>query len=82
MNLYKIKRTDSVGYDEYDSAVVVAPNEDEARKIHPARYQHLASTWTDWTNQPETLKVEYVGKAAAKNSWRGGSTQQGVVAGA
>jgi hypothetical protein len=26
MNLYKLERTDSCGYDEYDSMIVAAPN--------------------------------------------------------
>lgn len=35
MNLYLIERDDPPDYDEYDSAVVVANNADEARCIHP-----------------------------------------------
>lgn len=36
MNIYLIERPDSVDYDEYDSAVVYAFSEEEARKIHPS----------------------------------------------
>ena len=35
MNLYLISQTRNSGWDTYDSAVVVAKSEDEARKIHP-----------------------------------------------
>jgi hypothetical protein len=38
MNIYKIERIDSCGYDEYDSAIVAAENESDARTIHPAHY--------------------------------------------
>lgn len=34
-NIYIIRRTDRVGYDTYDSAVVVADNKDEAKCISP-----------------------------------------------
>lgn len=35
MNLYKVSRTDSVRYEEFDSIVVQAPDEQSARRIHP-----------------------------------------------
>ena len=33
--LWLVSRTDSIGYDEYGSAVVAADTEEEARTIHP-----------------------------------------------
>ncbi len=36
MNIYLIKRRDECDYDEYDSAVVVAETEQDARNTHPA----------------------------------------------
>lgn len=38
MNLYLISQTINEGYDTYDSAVVAAESEDEARKIHPSPF--------------------------------------------
>jgi len=38
MKLYKISRVDTVGYDEYDSAVVSAKTKKDARTIHPSPY--------------------------------------------
>lgn len=35
LNLYLIYRTDHIGYDEYDSAVVAAENEVDANLMHP-----------------------------------------------
>ena len=35
MNIYKVYRTDPIGWDEYDSAVVVAENEQQARDLCP-----------------------------------------------
>lgn len=36
--IYIVRRTDSVGYDEYDECVVVARNEDEAFDIANNNY--------------------------------------------
>ena len=49
MKIYKVYRTDKVGYDEFDGAVVVAKDETQARELSPF----------DATN-PETVKVEIV----------------------
>lgn len=35
-SLYLVKRTDNVTWDEYDSFVVCAESEDEARRVHPS----------------------------------------------
>ena len=36
MNIYKLTRPDTCGYDEYDSVIVAAKNEDDAKTIHPS----------------------------------------------
>lgn len=45
MMLWLLERTDSVGYDEYDSLVVRAASEDEARKV--ADSSHCYGPWLD-----------------------------------
>ena len=45
MNIYEISQTANGGYDTYDSAVVVAADEDAARKTHQASY--VGRTWSD-----------------------------------
>jgi hypothetical protein len=73
MNLYKLERTDSLGYDEYDSMIVAAPNEQEARIMHPDGDHWVDGEWkfkdrdgdyrwstSDWCN-PNDLKVECIG---------------------
>jgi len=58
MNLYLIERTDRVGYDEYDSIVVAAENEEEALEMGP--------NWPDkdyggcWASK-EKLIIELIG---------------------
>lgn len=39
MNLYKISQEIHTGYDIYDSAVVCAETEEQAKKIHPSIIQ-------------------------------------------
>lgn len=64
--LWKIERVDNVGYDEYDSAVVVARNEADARMIRPSGEKNEYDKvwkWYGWA-APETIKVTKVGTAA------------------
>lgn len=64
MNLYLVKLPGSHSYDEYDSFVCCAENENLARRIHPDNDE---SAWDDytWVKQSETdkLKVTYLGVA-------------------
>lgn len=77
MNIYKISQTVNVGYDTYDSAVVVAENELEAAKIHPFGLGVLGfnkitckydKPWYEsdtedwsWASRLEDVKVELIG---------------------
>lgn len=38
MNIYKISQNINNGWDTYDSAIVCAESEEDARKIHPSKY--------------------------------------------
>lgn len=40
MNIYLLSQTENDGYDTYDSCVVIAENEEEAKTIHPANNEH------------------------------------------
>jgi len=74
MKIYKIERTDKWSYDDYDSAVVAAESEDDARSIHPdVEYEVLCAREQlengrqngdvhGWTLR-EYIKVTYLGEA-------------------
>lgn len=75
-NFYLLTRTDKVGYDEFDSMIVLAETEQAARQIHPYGYiwngtQWLkadgsSAPWFDcvWSKTgPDTLKVELIDPA-------------------
>ena len=66
MKLWLISQDAERGYDTYDSAVVAAETEDQARMIHPDG--HDESRWEDkrfltWAAEPFLVKVEYLGEA-------------------
>lgn len=62
LKLWLISQDDNTGHDTYDSAVVAAYTEDEARQINPG------GGWEDgcdtWCETPEQVTVEYLGIAA------------------
>lgn len=70
--LWLISQTDNSGYDTYDSAVVCAATEQDARLIHPDAdsrwsgdawvYESGLAVWMDngWTT-PEKVAVEQIG---------------------
>ena len=62
MKLWVISQTVNRGYDTYDSAVVAAETEEEARNILPS-----GESWDDahlygvWASKPSEVTVEYLG---------------------
>jgi hypothetical protein len=70
MNLYLIWQTEDNSYDTYDSAVVCASNEDEARHMDPSYPDGRARTWPgrryydDWCSSPDAVNVKLIGAAA------------------
>lgn len=63
MNIYRIWQTDNNNYDTYDSAVVIAETEEEARNTHPDgnTYKHACSFRGCWVD-PSAVKVDLIGK--------------------
>lgn len=48
MNLYLISQSQVDGYDVFDSAVVAAENEQDAREMHPKDYKKWDSSAQKW----------------------------------
>lgn len=59
MNIYLLEQNDRTGWDTYDSCVVNAYTEENARKIRPASHTDYSSWPLDTTN----VKVTLIGKA-------------------
>jgi hypothetical protein len=70
LSLYRISQNVNNDWDTYDSAVVAARDEDDAKHISPHPYADddwYESTYryafSDWC-RPEDVEVEYIGKAS------------------
>jgi len=71
--LYLISQEENNGYDTYDSAVVVAPDEETAKIIDPANtlqifmtekdWDYNKNSWGSWCSSPDKVKVLYLGDA-------------------
>jgi hypothetical protein len=79
MNLYLLEQSVNTGYDTYDSAIVAAPNEFEAKRISPnPEFYEWSSTHNSWLfmylvpepeemdswARPVDITATYIGKAA------------------
>lgn len=56
--LWLVRRTDVVGYDEYDSMLVAADTEEEARTIHPngaAKAELIDGYWRFFWDIPDSI---------------------------
>lgn len=60
--LYRISQSVVSGYDTYDSAVVCAANEDEARSIHPGGFDVSWGSGS-WPLNTNKVKVDLIGLA-------------------
>ena len=66
LKLYLLTQNDNRGYDTYDSCLVAANSEDEARQIHPCQMwdcSYGGYKRCDWANSPKSVIVEAIGIA-------------------
>ena len=79
MNIYLISQSENLGYDTYDSAVVIAEDEYAARCVHPSDYYVFINNksyfkYSDgrlelqsdsaWVDNPYKVDVEFIGTAS------------------
>ena len=65
MKIYKISQDVNTDWDTYDSAIVIAENEEKAKKTYPGKIKGSAKDrkrWNAWCEIAD-VKVEYVGEA-------------------
>lgn len=75
MKLWLISQNTNNEYDTYDSAVVAAETEDQARGIHPGGeyYQKMWEyDYSPWVKSPSQVFAKYIGEAAP-------GTQPGII---
>ena len=66
MKIFRLSQEVNRGYDTYDSVIVCADSEEDAKTIHPNGYEfnkHLYPNSNPWCNEIESVKVEYIGEA-------------------
>jgi hypothetical protein len=76
LKLFLVSRTDKISYDEYDSMVVAAASDDDARRMTPSPLYDRYKTETGvflheddngrlnaWPMRLSTLSVRYIGVA-------------------
>ena len=65
MKLYLLSQNDNTRYDTYDSCVVCAENEEDAKTIAPdgSVYSIPIRTYPDWASSKETILCEEIGEA-------------------
>lgn len=71
MKLYLLKQNENNSYDTYDSCVVCAENEADAKTISPdgGAFEEGAR-WSNWATRKEAITCEEIGEANA-NQKRG-----------
>lgn len=65
LKLFKIFQTVNNNYDTYDSAIVCAENEDEARKINPdgqGQTHEEPERFSSWCGLKD-VQIQYIGEA-------------------
>jgi len=65
MFIYLVDRNGPCGYDEYDSFIVCADTEEEARTCHPGYDWEPVRRYLgdSWVSSPEDVTVTRIGKA-------------------
>jgi hypothetical protein len=61
--LYLISQNENGGYDTYDSAVICAESENEARLIHPGGEGYSFGFNGTWASHPDGVEVKLIGTA-------------------
>ena len=64
MKIWKISQDETADWDTFDSAVVAADTEMQAKEIHPGGDDRWKNDWCSmWASSPDNVKCECVGEA-------------------
>ena len=73
MKLWIISQIPNSRYDYYDTAIVAAETEIEAKMIDPSTGENICSSSCEyWVSDPKHVKCEYIGEAKE-------GTRKGVI---
>ena len=68
MKIYLISQSHNHDYETFDSAIVIAENEDQAKHIHPGGLRWILDCWHDWYIKDEHSKEKIWG-AEIDHTW-------------
>ena len=63
MNIYRISQTQNTDYDTFDSAVVAAETEEDAKNIDPSNMDWDHDSYSAWCSSPKFVTVKLLGFA-------------------
>ena len=64
MKIFKLSQSVNNEYDTFDSIVVIAENEEDARTIHPLGNDFVENTFSSsWVMSIADIQVTYIGEA-------------------
>jgi len=63
MKLWKISQDENDDYDTYDSAVVAAETETEAKMMSPGGGDIRPEPYCSWVGSPDLVTCKYIGEA-------------------
>ena len=72
LKLFRLSQSENNNYDTYDSCIVCAENEEDAKTIDPngGEFKPYSGGWGDWALTKEGIKWEEIG-IANENQERG-----------
>jgi|WetSurMetagenome_2_1015567.scaffolds.fasta_scaffold67863_3 hypothetical protein len=64
LKLYLLTQDEEIGYDTFDSCIVAAKDENEAKQYHPSgRLNDREDNWGDWPTNKDVITCIEIGKA-------------------
>jgi len=66
ISLWKVSQTENNGWDTFDSMVVAAECELDARNVHPGTGWQRDNRFGTWASSPDKVTVEFIGNSTRK----------------
>jgi hypothetical protein len=61
MKIYRLTQSENIGYDTYDTIIVVASTEEKAKQITPNSDSGFSDVWGSWASSPDKVTAELIG---------------------
>jgi len=61
MNIYFLSQDENNDYDTFDSVIVCAENEEDAKRMHPSGEDGWGGAYPDWASSPDKVECTLIG---------------------